>query len=44
MAPAVNIIALIFTGSIISYKIMFFRFLSLFIGAMIIGYVVSITK
>lgn len=44
VAPAANIMALIFTGSIISYKIMIFRFFFSLIGAMIIGYLVSLTK
>jgi uncharacterized membrane protein YraQ (UPF0718 family) len=44
VAPAANIMALIFTGSIISYKIMIFRFLFSFVGAMVIGYLVSLTK
>jgi hypothetical protein len=43
-APAANIMALIFTGSIISYKIMVFRFIFSLIGAMIIGYLLSLTK
>lgn len=43
VAPAANIMALIFTGSIISYKIMIFRFLFSLVGAMIIGFLVSLT-
>jgi hypothetical protein len=42
--PSANVLALIFTGSIISYKIMLFRLLFSLIGAIIIGYLVSLTK
>jgi hypothetical protein len=44
VAPAANIMALIFTASMISYKIMIFRFIFSFIGAMIIGYLLSLTR
>ncbi len=44
MAPAANIMALIFTATIISPKIMLFRLLFSLAGAIIIGYLVSRTK
>lgn len=44
VAPAANIMALIFTGSLISYKIMFFRFFFSLVGAMVIGYLISLTN
>jgi len=44
MAPAANIMALIFTGTIISTKIMLARFLFSLVGAIAIGYLVSRTK
>lgn len=44
VAPAANILALVFTGSIISYKIMIFRFLFSLVGAIIIGYLISLTS
>ena len=44
MAPAANIMALIFTATIISTKIMLFRLLFSLAGAIAIGYLVSRTK
>lgn len=44
MAPAANVMALIFTASIISAKIMLFRLIFSLIGAMIIGYLISLTS
>jgi uncharacterized protein len=44
MAPAANFMALIFTSEIISIKIMMFRYLFSFAGAIVIGYLVSRTK
>jgi len=44
MAPAANFMALIFTSTIISTKIMVFRYLFSFAGAVLIGYLVSRTK
>lgn len=43
MAPAANIMALIFTAAIISTKIMLFRFAFSLVGAIMIGYVISRT-
>jgi uncharacterized membrane protein YraQ (UPF0718 family) len=44
MAPAANIMALIFTATIISPKIMLFRLVFSLVGAIAIGYLVSRTK
>jgi len=43
MAPAANLLALIFTWQIISWKIMLFRAVFSFFGAMAIGWIVSRT-
>jgi uncharacterized membrane protein YraQ (UPF0718 family) len=44
MAPASNLLALIFTAELISWKFMLFRLIFSFFGAMIIGWLVSKTK
>ena len=44
MAPAANILALIFTFDLISWKIMVFRVVFSFFGAMAIGWIVSRTR
>ncbi len=44
MAPAANIMALIFTATIISEKIMLFRLAFSLVGAVAIGYLISRTK
>ncbi len=44
IAPAANVLALIFTGTIISIKIMLYRFLFSFMGAMIIAYLISFSE
>jgi len=44
MAPASNILALIFTFDLISWKIMVFRVVFSFFGAMAIGWIVSRTR
>lgn len=43
MAPAANLLALIFTWQIISWKITLFRALFSFVGAMLIGWIISRT-
>ncbi|MGQ9616684.1 MAG: permease [Spirochaetota bacterium] len=43
MAPAANLLALIFTWQIISWKIMLFRAVFSFFGAIVIGFLVSRT-
>jgi len=44
MAPAANILALIFTWQVISWKITLFRLVFSFLGAIAIGWVISRTK
>lgn len=43
MAPAANIMAILFTGSMISWKIAIFRIIVAYIGSIIVGYIVSKT-
>ncbi len=42
-APSANVLAIIFTGNLISWKMAFARLLFSSIGAIIIGYIVSLT-
>lgn len=44
MAPAANILALIFTWEIISWRIAVFRFVFSFVGAILIGWILSKTQ
>jgi len=44
MAPAANIMAILFTGEIISWKLAVARILFAFLGAIVIGWIVSKTR